>query len=108
MGDVEYGKCDICLEMDNLSRRYYYFPIPCECCSNQHFEIVRHCKNCKPEQPAYTKPMLRTKSEWMKSQGKWHKKINWPSVIAYTLVTAMAITMLIIGYNLVISIINQL
>ena len=54
MGDIEYGLCDICKEETTLSRKYYYYDIPCDCCNgkkDKHFEIVRHCFLCEPKPP---------------------------------------------------------
>ena len=54
MGDVEYDKCDICGVEGILSRKYYRYPIKCDCCNSKndpHFEIVRYCKNCEPKPP---------------------------------------------------------
>lgn len=53
-GDIGFGKCDICLKPGELSRKYYYYDIKCECCSGDHFEIVHYCKNCKPKPPDKT------------------------------------------------------
>jgi hypothetical protein len=61
MGDIEYGRCDVCRLADNLIRTYYYFPIKCECCGPVHHEYVRHCINCTPEMPAETNVHLKTK-----------------------------------------------
>jgi hypothetical protein len=108
MGDIEFGKCDICRKTKELQREYYYYPLPCECCSNQHFEIVRHCNECEPVEPPYTRPMLRTKSMWMFRQNKWYKQINWPAVITWTVVGFMVIFMALMGMSIVKSIIEQL
>lgn len=55
MGDTEIGTCDICLAMEvPLLRRYYYYPVKCECCNGKddnHFEIVKHCSTCNPLPP---------------------------------------------------------
>lgn len=54
MGEIEFGKCDICGKETELERTYFYYPIHCECCGNkdkdgqkQHFELVHHCKDCE-------------------------------------------------------------
>jgi len=60
MGDVEFGKCDICKNEDYIQRKYFRYPIKCECHSPEHFEIVYHCKNCIPIEPRITKITLRT------------------------------------------------
>ena len=53
-GDVEYGKCEYCGTEAPLSRKYYYYPIRCDCHSPQHFELVRYCKSCEPKEPSKT------------------------------------------------------
>ena len=53
-GDVETGFCDICGRGRHLQRKYYRYPIPCDCCNKKednHFEIVRHCAQCTPVPP---------------------------------------------------------
>ena len=59
MGDVEFGKCDICGKETTLNRKYYHYDIKCDCCSPKHFEIVRHCKDCKPQPPKYVKVYIK-------------------------------------------------
>ena len=61
-GEVEYGRCDICGNKASLKRKYYHYNVDCECHrsiddngENKHFEIVRHCKDCKPLPPKETK-----------------------------------------------------
>jgi hypothetical protein len=54
MGDLEYGLCDICGNDSIINRKYYYYDIKCDCCNSKnspHFEIVKHCYNCKPKPP---------------------------------------------------------
>lgn len=55
-GEIESGTCDIC-GTDNvpLNRKYYHYDIKCECHSPSHFEMVRHCKYCVPEEPRVSK-----------------------------------------------------
>ena len=60
MGDVEFGKCDYCGNEDYLGRKYFRYPIKCECHSPEHFELVCHCKNCTPVEPKTTKITLKT------------------------------------------------
>ena len=60
MGDIEYGKCSYCGNEDILYRRYFHYPIKCECHSPEHFEIVWHCRNCVPKEPEITKITLKT------------------------------------------------
>lgn len=69
MGEVEFGKCEICGKETELERTYFYYPIHCECCGSkdkdgqkQHFEMVRHCKNCPAPMPKEIHPLL--KSTW--------------------------------------------
>lgn len=59
-GIIEFGKCDICGNEDNLQRKYYKYDIKCECHSPYHFEIVRHCKECKPVEPIETRILAKT------------------------------------------------
>jgi hypothetical protein len=61
MGDMEYGRCDICKTQNQLTRTYYYFPIACQCCSRNHFEMVTHCADCKPVMPRVIKIELATR-----------------------------------------------
>ena len=50
----ENATCDICGEYRQVNRKYYYYPINCECCDGTtHFEIVRYCKNCTPVPPRW-------------------------------------------------------
>lgn len=50
-GEVEVSTCDICKKEAVVSRKYYHYPIECECCNGPHFEIVRNCKDCEPKPP---------------------------------------------------------
>lgn len=59
MGDSEFGKCDICDVETNLQRTYFHYDIKCNCHSPNHFEIVRHCNNCKPNSPLSTKVVIK-------------------------------------------------
>ena len=52
MGEIEFGKCEICGKEAPLERTYFYYPIHCECCGSkdkngqkQHFEMVVHCED---------------------------------------------------------------
>ena len=60
MGDIEVDYCDICHQKKQVSRKYYYYGIACDCCgsSNGHFEIVRHCEDCTPQPPKYISVMM--------------------------------------------------
>jgi len=57
--DVETGTCNICKkEHVQLSRKYYYYDIECDCCNSKeddHFEIVKYCKDCEPKPPRKVK-----------------------------------------------------
>lgn len=59
-GEIEVGRCEICgKENVQLERKYYRYPnVQCECHSQCHFEIVRHCKDCKPVEPKEIKVIL--------------------------------------------------
>jgi hypothetical protein len=59
-GDVEHGKCEVCGIEGPLDRTYFRYAIQCECHSPQHFELVRHCKNCVPKEPKETKITIKT------------------------------------------------
>lgn len=67
MGGIEYGKCEICGKEGPLERTYFYYPIHCECCGskdkdgqNQHFEMIRHCKDCPAPMPKEIYPLLKS------------------------------------------------
>ena len=50
--DIEMDYCDICHQKKQVQRKYYHYPVNCECCGGQyHFEIVKYCKDCKPTPP---------------------------------------------------------
>lgn len=53
--DSEFGKCEICGKESNLQRTYFHYGVECKCHSQNRFEMVRHCANCKPEEPKTTK-----------------------------------------------------
>lgn len=65
MGEIEFGKCDICGKEASLERTYFYYPIHCECCGckingeNCHFEVVHHCKDCVPAVPTDIHPLCK-------------------------------------------------
>lgn len=63
-GDVEFGKCEVCGKEDvSLRRTYFHYDIPgikCTCHSPDHFILIRHCCNCEPKEPQYTKIEFRT------------------------------------------------
>lgn len=67
MGEIEFGKCEICGKETALERTYFYYPIHCECCGskdkdgqNQHFELVHHRKDCPAPMPKEIHPLLRS------------------------------------------------
>ncbi len=62
MGDTEQrrGLCHVCFEQNDLVKTYFHFPIACECCGPIHFELVRHCENCKPEMPKFADVHIST------------------------------------------------
>jgi hypothetical protein len=62
MGEQEVGICDICLKEKPLIRKYYHYDIKCLCHSPKHFELVRHCKDCKPQEPIMTNITLETRT----------------------------------------------
>ena len=64
--DIEFGKCDICGKETQLSRTYFVYNIPCQCCGckedgmDMHFELVCHCKDCVPDVPNAITPVLKS------------------------------------------------
>lgn len=65
-GAIEHDTCDICWTEGPVSRKYYHYDIKCSCCNNQtddHFEIVKYCKNCKPKPPDEITVMVDPKYE---------------------------------------------
>lgn len=61
MGEVEFGKCEVCGKETILHRTYFRYPnMKCECHSPHHFDLIHHCKNCVPVRPRETKVLLRT------------------------------------------------
>ena len=62
MNDIEFGKCEMCGVESYLQRTYFKYDIKCECHSPNHFELIRHCKKCKPKQPKETKISLKTEN----------------------------------------------
>ncbi len=56
---VELANCDVCNKTDvPIIRTYYRYDVDCGCHSPYHFEIVRHCKGCKPTEPILTNILL--------------------------------------------------
>ena len=67
MGEIEFGKCEICGKEAPLERTYFYYPIHCECCGSkdengqkQHFVMVVHCKDCPAPMPKEIHPLLKS------------------------------------------------
>ena len=54
MGEIEYGKCDVCGKYGAVERTYYHYGIKCACHSPEHFEMVRTCQLCEPREPKET------------------------------------------------------
>lgn len=59
-GEIESGKCDYCGKEGPINRKYFHYPIKCECHSPQHFELVFHCNDCFPIEPETTKLVVKT------------------------------------------------
>ena len=73
-GACEVGRCQVCgRENVPLQRTYYNYDIPCECCGPAHFVMVRHCSNCTPQEPMYSK--VEFKTEDLKNPYKLAQKI---------------------------------
>lgn len=54
MGNIEVDYCDFCHQKKQVLRKYYHYPVNCECCGGTtHFEYVRYCKDCTPKPPKY-------------------------------------------------------
>lgn len=64
MGEVEIGVCEVCGRQNvALNRKYYDYPdVKCTCHSPHHFDLVRYCDRCEPQQPTYTRIEVRTDS----------------------------------------------
>lgn len=61
MGDVEYGECECCGEETFLQRTTFRYDFKCDCHSPYHFNLVIHCKDCKPDEPKEYKIWSRRK-----------------------------------------------
>ena len=97
-GEIMHGICEICGADADLKRTTFYYPIKCECHSPQHFISIEHCKDCKPQEPQYTKveyktedlknpiplamEIIRKELAADKSEGSWY--YSWQSNIACT------------------------
>ena len=54
MSDIEMDYCDVCHQYKQVQRKYYHYPLNCECCGGQyHFEIVKYCNDCEPKPPKW-------------------------------------------------------
>lgn len=58
-GDTEFGKCELCGKDSYLVRTYFHYNIDCICHSPNHFDIIRHCNECRPTKPAYTNMLIK-------------------------------------------------
>lgn len=54
-GTIEYGTCELCGREAELKRKYYNYATVCTCHSQNHFEVVKYCKDCVPVEPKMTK-----------------------------------------------------
>lgn len=82
-GFIEVDKCDICLQVTYVTRKYYYYNIKCDCCNDKdspHFEIVKYCKNCIPKSKnkitVYIDPMTDDKLKIIERNKKLNKLIE--------------------------------
>lgn len=61
MKEIEIGTCECCGKQNvQLMRKYFRYPIECECHSPEHFILIRHCKDCEPEEPSETRVTIKT------------------------------------------------
>ena len=61
MKEIEIGTCECCGKQNaKLMRKYFRYPIECECHSPEHFILIRHCKDCEPEEPSETRVTIKT------------------------------------------------
>ena len=73
-GECEVGRCQVCgKENVELQRTTYYYDIPCECHGPVHMILIRHCSNCTPQEPMYSK--VEFKTEDLKNPYKLAQKI---------------------------------
>lgn len=62
MGEMEIDYCYICKKLRPVRRKYYSYNIKCECCGGndgKHFELVKHCADCKPIPPLEIRPHIK-------------------------------------------------
>lgn len=62
-GEVEWGYCEYCKYEGQINRHYFRYDINCECCNNNHFEIVWHCNNCQPIDPGVRQIKINNKEK---------------------------------------------
>jgi hypothetical protein len=60
MSEQEIAKCSYCGTITNVNRRYFHYPITCECHSTNHFEIRWYCHDCFPIEPEQTTLTVKT------------------------------------------------
>ena len=67
MNSMEVGTCEECgKEKVQILRKYYRYPIKCICCNGRddnHFEVVKHCEDCKPTAPMKISLYIRSLKE---------------------------------------------
>ena len=61
-GEIEYGMCEVCKKETQLQRTYWHYVIKCECHSPSHFEMIRHCADCIPQEPTTTIITFKTET----------------------------------------------
>lgn len=62
MGSQEIGTCSVCQKEGPVNRKYYNYPLYCEChLTNKHSEYVYHCRNCQPKPPNSVRLVLDIK-----------------------------------------------
>jgi len=74
MGEIEFGKCEVCGKEAPLRRTYFRYGIKCECHSPEHVELIRHCEECTPEEPKETKIIIKT--DVLKRLALFEKMLN--------------------------------
>ena len=59
LGDIEFGKCDVCGNENELTRTVFRYDIKCEYHSPYHFESFSPCERCEPLEPLKTQVKLK-------------------------------------------------
>ena len=59
-GEQECENCELCGKWKPIKRKYYHYDVDCYCHTPNHFEIVKHCKDCVPKEPTETKIWFKT------------------------------------------------